>query len=76
LTNKLPWIILIAISLFLLITFLYWKLTNGYAEKEYGKKMFKQWGTRTFYWTGALFVSGGVTVLIIFLLKWLNVLTF
>jgi hypothetical protein len=51
-------------------------LTNGYAEKEYGKKMFKQWGTRTFYWTGALFVSGGVTVLIIFLLKWLNVLTF
>ena len=75
-TNKLPWIILIAISLFLLITFLYWKLTNGYAEKEYGKKMFKQWGTRTFYWTGALFVSGGVTVLIIFLLKWLNVLTF
>ena len=36
------WIILIGISLFLIITFLYWKLTNAYAEKEYGKKMFKQ----------------------------------
>ena len=70
------WLILIATSLFLIITFLYWKLTNGYAEKEYGKKMFKQWGTRTFYWTGALFVSGGVTVLVIYLLKCGNVLTF
>ena len=70
------WVIIIAISLFFIITFLYYKMTSGYAEKEYGKNMWKQWGTRTFYWTGALFVSGGVTVLIIFLLKWLNVLTF
>jgi len=70
------WIILIAISLFLIVTFLYWKLTNGYAEKEYGKKMFKQWGTRTSYWTGALFFSGGITVFLIYLLKWGNVLTF
>ncbi len=70
------WIILIAISLFIIITFLYWKVTRGYAEKEYGKKMFKQWGTRTFYWQGALFFSGGITVLIIFLLKWSNVMTF
>ena len=69
-------IILIVISLFLIITFLYWKLTNGYAEKEYGKKMFKQWGTRTFYWTGALFFSGGITVFVIYLLKWGKVLTF
>lgn len=70
------WLVLIAISLFLIITFLYYLLTSCYVEKEYGKKMWKQWGTRTFYWQGALLVSGGVTVLIIFLLKWLNVLTF
>lgn len=70
------WIILIAISLFLILTFLYWKLTNAYAEKEYGKKMFKQWGTRTFYWTGAVMVSGAVTVLMLYLLKLGNVLTF
>ena len=70
------WIILIVISLFLIITFIYWKLTNAYAEKEYGKKMFKQWGTRTFYWTSALMVSGAITVFMIYLLKWGNVLTF
>ena len=70
------WILLIAISIFLIVTFLYWILTSGYAEKAYGKKMWKQWGTRTFYWHGALFISGGITVMIIFILKWANVLTF
>ena len=73
---EITWLVLIAISLFLIITFLYYLLTSGYAEKEYGKNMWKQWGTRTFYWTGALFVSGGVTVLVIYLLKYGNVLTF
>jgi hypothetical protein len=70
------WIIGITILIFLGITFLYWKLTKGYAENEYGKKMWKQWGTRTYYWTGALFISGGLTILTMFLLKWGNILTF
>ena len=69
-------IILIAIVFFVIITFLYWKITRGFGEKEYGKKMWKNWGTRTFYWTGALFISGGITVLLIYLLKWGNVLIF
>ena len=70
------WIILIAIVLFLLVTFLYWRMTSDYAKKIYGKKMWKQWGTRTFYWHGVLFVSGGLTVMIIFILKWGTNLTF
>lgn len=60
--------VILAVSVFAMATFLYWKLTNSYAEKEYGKKLFKQWGTRTFYWSGALFFSGGITVCIIYLL--------
>ena len=70
------WTLLIAASLFLTLIFFYWKVTRRYAEKEYGVKMFKQWGTRTFYWQGALFLSGGATVLIIFLLKQSDVLPF
>lgn len=62
-------VIVIAIALFLLVTFLYWKLTYGLVKKEYSKKMRRQWGTRMFYWTGALFFSGGITVLVIILLK-------
>jgi len=68
---------IIAISLFLIITFLYWKITNGYFKNQvYGKKMFEQWGTRTFYWHGALLISGGLTYLIMFFLQWGNVLAF
>ncbi|WP_159020581.1 hypothetical protein [Algibacter sp. L3A6] len=69
-------IILLAISLFIAITFLYWRLTRAYAEKEYGKNIWKQWGTRTFYWQGALYFSGGLTVALIFVLKSASVLIF
>ncbi len=70
------WVILIAISLFLIIIFLYWKITIGHFKKEYGKKRRKLWGQRTFYWEGAILVSTGITILILFLLKWSNVLTY
>jgi magnesium-transporting ATPase (P-type) len=66
----------IAILIFLVVTFLYWKLTRGYAQKEYGSKMFKHWGTRMYYWHGAIMISGGLTLMIIFLLKSANVLGF
>jgi len=66
----------ITISLFLIITFLFWRLTSGHFKKEYGKKLWKQWGTRLFYWQGAIYTSTGITILIMFLLKCANVLTF
>lgn len=70
------WAWVIVISLYLIITFLFWRLTNGHFKKEYGEKMFKLWGTKTFYWQGILLISGGLTVVIIFLLKWANIFNF
>ena len=70
------WLIVIAILIFLVNTFLYWKLTHGYAMNETGKKMWSQWTTRTFYWTGALWFSGGATVLVLLLLKWAGFLNY
>lgn len=67
---------ILTISLFVVITFFYWKLTRGYVERVSGKKMSKQWGTRTYYWHTALLVSGGITVMIVYLLKWAKVLIF
>ncbi len=66
----------IAISLFLIIAFLFWRLTSGHFKKEYGKKLWNQWGTRLFYWQGTIYTSTGITLLIMFLLKWANVLNF
>ena len=66
----------IAISLFFIIPLLFWSLTSGHFKKENGRKMWKKWGTRTFYWQGAIFVGSAGTFLIMYLLKWANVLTF
>jgi hypothetical protein len=66
----------IAISLFLIITFLFWKLTSGHFKKEYGRKMWKKWGARLFYWQGVIYTGTGITVVIMLVLRWVNVLTF
>lgn len=68
--------LLIAITIFGLTNFLFWKLTHVHLENKYGKKYFNNWTSRTYYWQGAIFVSTGVTALIIFLLKWAEIITF
>lgn len=70
------WILLIAILIFLVYVFLFWKLTSGGAKKEYGSKMWKHWPTRLAYWQAAILYSVGFTVITMFLLKWGNILVF
>lgn len=54
--------LLAAVLIFCALTFLYYKLTYNYGKKEYGKLLWKQWGTKAFYWSGAFFICGGLTV--------------
>lgn len=61
--------ILLAVVLFLIIMLLWWKLTNGYVKKTHGKKMFNQWGSRMYYWTATVMVSGLLTVFVLKLFK-------
>ncbi len=68
--------ILIAIAVFLIITFIVWRLTNRRFKKEFGQKRRKLWGQRTFYWESVIGISTGCTFLVLFLLKWGNILTF
>ncbi len=56
----------IAVSLFVIITFLFWRLTNGYFKKE----------SRLVYWQVVIYAATGITILIMFLLKWTNVMAF
>ena len=68
---------IIAIVLFLIIIFLYWRISKNYFKNEvFSKGTWGNWGTRLFYWQGAIFVSIVVTTLIFFLLKWTDILTF
>lgn len=65
-----------AIILFAIVLFIFWKVTIDDYKKEYSEKMWKVWGTRTFYWQGAVIISGGITFFILVLLKWGNIMTF
>jgi len=68
------WIIII--SLFLLFNYLFWRITNPSFVKEYGDNKAKLWGPRAYYWQFGIYISTGLTLLTIFLLKWGDVLTF
>lgn len=70
------WIITIAITIFLIINLLYYKSLNAYVGKAFGKKWLKIWGNKVYFWQSSIFVSTGGTLLIMYLLKWSNVLTF
>ncbi|PKG41391.1 hypothetical protein CXF67_16400 [Psychroflexus sp. MES1-P1E] len=69
------WIIVIAVSIFLTITLIYWKFTRETIKTKYGHN-WKIWGARTFYWQDAIYICSGITFLILVLLKWTEVLTF
>lgn len=70
------WIITIAVAIFLVINFLFYKLLNVYYKNEFGKKRWELGGLKVFFWQGSVFVSAAGTFLIICLLKWSNVMTF
>jgi hypothetical protein len=73
--NKI-WIIITAIAIFLIINLLYYKIMKGLVKESLGKKWLSVWGNKVYFWQSSIFVSTGFTVLIIFILKWSNVLTF
>jgi len=70
------WIILIAIATFLIINLIYYKSMKGYVGKAFGKKWLKISGNKLYFWQSSIFVSTGGTFLIMFILKWANVLNF
>jgi len=70
------WIIILATVIFLILSFLYYKSMTGFVREKFGKNWLKNWGNKVYFWQSLLFVSVASTALIIYLLKWGNVLTF
>ena len=68
---------IIAIGLFLIILFFYWRISKNYFKNEvFSKGTWKTGVTQFSYWHGAILVSSGATTPIIYILKWTNILTF
>ena len=70
------WIIVIAIVVFLIMSFLFYKIMKGYVREEFGKKWLTIWGNKVYFWQSLIFMGGAGTVLIMLLLKWGGILTF
>ena len=69
-------IAIIGIALFILVTFLFWKLSVDAYKKEYSEKARKVGGASVYYWQAVVIFSGGITFGIMALLKWANILVF
>ena len=65
-----------AILLFVLITFIIATLTLKKFKTDSGERVWKLWYGRSFYWQIVSLCSLCITALILFGLKWVNVLEF
>lgn len=70
------WIITTAITIFLIINFLYYKSMKGYVKDSFGKKWLSIYGNKVYFWQSSIFVGTAGTLLVMYFLKWSNVLTF
>jgi hypothetical protein len=67
-------LLVITLFIFLLCIFLFWKLFKVSSKKEYGSKMWKHWPTQLSLWQAVILYSSGLTAVIVFGLKGLNIL--
>ncbi len=69
-------IIAIAVVIFLLLNAIFYRILNGYVTEAYGKKWLTLWGNKLYFWQSMIFMSTAGTALVMYLLKWSDVLTF
>ncbi|WP_430966740.1 hypothetical protein [Spongiimicrobium sp. 2-473A-2-J] len=69
-------IVTIVIAIFLVLSLLFNKILKGYVKESFGKKWLSVWGNKVYFWQSLVFVSLAGTALIVYLLKWTNVLIF
>ena len=51
------WVIILAIVIFSIVSFLFYKSMNGYVKEAFGKKWLNIWGNKVYFWQSLLFVS-------------------
>jgi len=63
---------IIAILIFIVVTFILTKLTLKKSRKERGEKMWKLWDGMTKYWLRLSLTSLGITACIMFIVRWIG----
>ena len=67
---------IITASIFIVLTMIIAKFSYKYVRKESSEKMWKIGNGRTVYWEGVVVASSGLTILIMGILHFTNILTF
>ena len=70
------WIIAISAAIFIAVSVVLYKIMNNYVHESYGKKWLTLWGNKLYFWQSLLFSSMLSTALIMYLLKWTQVVSF
>lgn len=69
-------IIGLAVAIFAILNLCYYKSMSVYFGKSFGNRWLQVWGNKFYFWQGSIFVSTGGTLLMMYLLKWTQVLNF
>ena len=64
----------IALLIFLIFGFIFYKLFRATVKKEYGSKMYAHWPTQLSLWQTVILYSTVLTTIVLFGLKWMNIL--
>lgn len=67
---------MLVIATFLIIGFVSYKILDGYVEEAFGKKWLTLWGNKVYFWQTIIFLSTAGTAIVIYILKWSEVLAF
>ncbi len=69
-------ILIIGLVFLLLFAFVFYRMLLGYVERSYGDGWLASWGNKVYFWQSILFSSMGGTVLVMYALKWMQILEF
>ncbi len=68
--------IIIGIFIFLLTTFLSWRILATKNRKQLDNNKYKKWKSKWIFWQSVIYPSAIAAFLIMFILKWTGLLTF
>lgn len=69
-------VIIIAILIFLIFSFIFYKLINNYVKHVFGEKWLNFWSNRLYFWQSLIFMSITFTAITLYFLKWTNILIY
>ncbi|MBN2868644.1 MAG: hypothetical protein JXK08_08240 [Flavobacteriaceae bacterium] len=69
-------IVILALVIFSVIGLAYSVFLKSYVKTTFGEKWLHLWNNKLYFWQSTIFVSAAFTFLIMYILKWIEVLDF